>query len=94
MLMIMSDVKRYVLQDTAGLIFGLTEFPPTLLHPEDDYEISSGVGIGMRVHLSDANVDPVVVMDPSQAKALVKALKFTIKEYRRKGRRRWSRKSY
>ena len=91
--MLMSDEKKYVLHDTAGLIFGLTEFPPTLLNPEDDYEISSGVGIGMRVHLSDADVDPVVVMDPSQAKALVKALKFTIKDYRR-GRRRWSKKSY
>lgn len=83
----MYDDKKYILGDSVGIIFGLTEFPETVLNPEDDYMISNGIGIGMRVHMNDVETDPIVVMDPRQAKELLKGLKKMMREYRRKNRR-------
>lgn len=83
----MIEDKKYVLKDTSSLIFGLTEFPPTVQSPEDDYAISNGMGIGMRVHMNDVDVDPVIMMDDKQAKVFIKALKTAIRDYRRYKRR-------
>lgn len=83
----MIDDKKYVLKDSASLIFGLTEFPPTVISPEEDYAISEGMGIGMRVHMNDVEIDPVIMMDAIQAKVLIKALKTAIRDYKKYKRR-------
>lgn len=89
----MIDDKKYILKDNAGIIFGITDFPTTLQNPDDDYEISNGSCIGMRIHMSDVDIDPVICMDIPQSKALVKALKLSIREYKRKERKeRWKTK--
>jgi hypothetical protein len=81
-----SSGRKYVLQDTCGLTIGCTKFPETLVHPEDDYSISNGVGYGIKIHFADIEEDLVVVMDEVQLKTLIKGMK-AVRRVNKRGRR-------
>ena len=81
----MLEGRRYILKETAGLIFGIDRYPEVRLNPDDDYTQFGGLAIGMEVHMEDVEIDPIVLMDSNQAKELIKALKKMRRELRRKG---------
>lgn len=84
----MLEGRKYVLEDTAGLLVALTKFPETYLHPEDDYAITDETGIGIQINMVDVETPIVVCMDWRQAKAVIKTLKMAIRDERRRRHRR------
>jgi hypothetical protein len=77
----MLEGRKYVLGQNCGLIFGKTTYPENTNYMDDNPVEIVGEGIGMLIHMNDVEIDPVIVMNKKQAKALVKALK---KSMRRK----------
>lgn len=79
----MVEGRKYILNESCGLLVGPTKFPEVYSHPENDYETCNGIGIGMQVHLRDADVDPVVVMDRRQLKEIIRYLRRAYRESRK-----------
>lgn len=83
-----SGGRKYILRDTCGVMVGMTKFPETLVNPEDDYQVSNGIGYGIKVKFADVEDEMVVVMDEPQFKTLIKGMKAVLKNSK-KGRRRF-----
>lgn len=81
----MLEGRKYVLNINAGIVFGKTKYPA-------DANLAGIIqgnldGIGMLIHMDDVDIDPVIVMDEKQCKALIKA----IKKVKRGNRKKWRR---
>lgn len=76
----MMEGRKYVLGLNSGLIFGTDVFPPEATYLGD----VEPNGVAMLVHMEDVDIDPVIVMDETQAKELIKAIKRSMKEARKK----------
>lgn len=77
----MLDGRKYILGQNSGIIFGKTNYPENTVYYDNSPIEIVGNGIGMLIHMEDVEIDPVIVMNKKQAKALIKALK---KSMRRK----------
>lgn len=80
----MLEGRKYVLNETGGLVFGVERYPEVRENPDDDYMEKGGWAVGMQVHLRDAEVDPIMLMNDRQCKELIKAIKRTRRQLRRK----------
>lgn len=83
----MLEGRRYILRETVGIIFGIDRYPEVRENPDDDYMSHGGLAIGMQVHLRDAEIDPIVLMNDIQTKELIRGLKKMRRELRRERRR-------
>lgn len=79
--------RKYILNENSGIIFDLEQYPEIRMQPDDAYMDNEGYGIGMLVHLSDVDIDPVLIFNDKQAKELEKALKIYRRKLRKKRRR-------
>ena len=79
--------RKYILNENSGLIFDLEQYPEIRMQPDDAYMDNDGYGIGMLVHLNDADIDPVLIFNDKQAKELEKALKVYRRKLRKKRRK-------
>ena len=79
--------RKYILNENSGIIFDLEQYPEIRMRPDDEYMDNDGYGIGMLVHLSDADIDPVLIFNDKQARELEKALKVYRRKLRKKRRR-------
>lgn len=79
--------RKYILNENSGLIFDLEQYPEIRMQPDDAYMDNEGYGIGMLVHLNDADIDPVLIFNDKQAKELEKALKVYRRKLRKKRRK-------
>lgn len=78
------DGRKYVLGLNSGLIFGTDQFPPEATYLGD----VEPNGVAMLVHMEDVDIDPVIVLDEMQAKELIKAIKRSIREAKKKNGKR------
>lgn len=78
-----TDGRKYVVNDSVGILMDITQVPETLLVPGDDYINKGGMAIGMRVNLCDSEVPVTICMTDDDAKALIKAIKQTRKKYKK-----------
>lgn len=76
----MMEGRKYVLGLNSGLIFASDQFPPEAVYLGDKEKY----GVAMLVHMEDVDIDPVIVMDEAQAYELIKAIKRSMKEARKK----------
>lgn len=82
--------RKYVIQDNAGIYLDTTRLPEDLQAlPGDDYILAKGLAIGMQVNLVDADVPVTLCMTDKDAKALIKALKKIRRKYRKETRGKW-----
>lgn len=85
-----TDGRKYVVQENAGLYLDITRLPETLqVLPGDDYIQTGGLAIGMQVNMADVEVPITLCMTDKDAKALIKALKKIRRKYRREVRTKW-----
>lgn len=81
-----TDGRKYVINDSAGLFCDITQVPETLLTPGDDYINTGGLAVGMQVRLCDSEVPVTLCMTEKDVKALIFALKQTRKKYKKVAR--------
>ena len=85
-----TDGRKYVIQENAGIFLDVTKLPDTLQAlPGDDYINTRGLAIGMRVTMADVEVPITLCMTDADTKALIKALKKIRRKYRREVRTKW-----
>jgi hypothetical protein len=82
----MLDGRHYIVGDNVGVLVDLTRIPDNYILPGDDYMMTRGTAIGVKLHFSDVETDPVLCMTDTDVDSLIKALKVVKKRYRKEVR--------
>jgi len=83
------DGRKYIVNDNVGIFCDITQVPSNMTIPGDDYIDVGGLAVGMQVNLADSEVPVTICMTEDDAKALIFALKQTVKKHKKAAKTKW-----
>lgn len=76
--------RKYIVGETARVVVDICKYPEIRQNPDDDYLENGGYAVGIGVSFGDSEVSPALLLNDKQTKELIKHLKRSRRDLRRK----------